>query len=212
MTTQPPVGLDENRLLPLIDTDDIGLAVAAVRLLGDAGYALVEVGMRHPNAAETLRAAIEAAPQSLCVGAGTVVNTALLDEVLAIGAQFVVSPGVTSSLLEAFARCDVPALPGIATASELMMSCDAGFTTVKVFPATSVGLDTLAAWRGPFPTARFVPTGGIGIGSVDNWLALPGVRAVGGSFPTQLDRLKSSDTIGAATVTRELLARCSIKR
>jgi 2-dehydro-3-deoxyphosphogluconate aldolase / (4S)-4-hydroxy-2-oxoglutarate aldolase len=208
MTAMVPVGLADDRLLPLIDTDDVDLAVAAVRMLSQAGYALVEVGMRHANAPDTLRAALDAASGALCVGAGTVINQAVLDHVLSIGARFVVSPGVTSSLLHAFAQCDVPALPGIATASELMMCIEAGFTTVKVFPATSVGVEAVSAWRGPFPAARFVPTGGIGLHNIDSWLAQPSVMAVGGSFPTQFDGLRNGDGDAARIAAQSLLARC----
>ena len=119
------------------------------------------------------------------VGIGTVLTPADLDRAVAIGARFALSPGATPALLDAASNAPIPFLPGIATASELMEATSRGFSTVKFFPATAGGgIPALRALAGPFPSARFCPTGGISAANAAEWLALPNVTAVGGSWLT----------------------------
>lgn len=119
------------------------------------------------------------------VGIGTVLTPADMRRTVASGARFALSPGATPALLDAAVASPIPFLPGVATASELMQAMARGFQTAKFFPATTAGgLAGLKALAGPFPTARFCPTGGITEANMAEWLAQPNVVAVGGSWLT----------------------------
>ena len=126
------------------------------------------------------------------VGIGTVLTPADLARAAAIGAQFALSPGATPELLDAAAAGDLPFMPGVATASELMQAMVRGFGTVKFFPAATMGgIPALRALGGPFPSARFCPTGGVGASNAAEWLAVPNVVAVGGSWLTPASDLRA---------------------
>ena len=117
------------------------------------------------------------------IGIGTIVSAADLSQAERLGARFGISPGATPELLRAAAQSRLPFAPGIATASELMQALAHGFELVKFFPAEQAGgIKGLRALGGPFPHARFCPTGGIGDGNAASWLAEPNVVAVGGSW------------------------------
>jgi 2-dehydro-3-deoxyphosphogluconate aldolase/(4S)-4-hydroxy-2-oxoglutarate aldolase len=130
------------------------------------------------------QAIIREVPDAI-VGIGTVLTPDDLKRAIDIGARFALSPGATGTLLDAAAAAPIPFLPGIASASELMEAMARGFDTAKFFPATSAGgLSGLKALAGPFPNARFCPTGGITEDNAGEWLAQPNVIAVGGSLLT----------------------------
>jgi len=117
------------------------------------------------------------------VGAGTVVNRHQLDEARAAGAEFIVSPGLTEQLGRAVVESGLPYLPGIATAGDIMRGLDLGLTHFKFFPATAAGgVPALKALAAPFGQARFCPTGGITLANAPEWLALPPVLCVGGTW------------------------------
>lgn len=146
-----------------------------------AGLPVLEVTLRTPGALQAIRHMREV-PGAI-VGAGTVVNQRQLDEALAAGAQFIVSPGLTEPLARAAERMGVAYLPGIATAGDVMRGLDLGLDRFKFFPAeSSGGIAGLKALSGPFADVRFCPTGGIGQESADEWLALNAVLCVGGSW------------------------------
>jgi 2-dehydro-3-deoxyphosphogluconate aldolase/(4S)-4-hydroxy-2-oxoglutarate aldolase len=146
-----------------------------------ADLPVLEVTLRTPGALQAIRHMREV-PGAI-VGAGTVVNQRQLDEALAAGAQFIVSPGLTEPLARAAERMGVAYLPGIATAGDVMRGLDLGLDRFKFFPAeSSGGIAGLKALSGPFADVRFCPTGGIGQESADEWLALNAVLCVGGSW------------------------------
>ena len=136
----------------------------------------------YPWSAEAIRR-IRAEVEGAVVGVGTVLNTADLVCALKAGCEFVVTPGFTPSLLDAGAGCGVPFIPGIATVSEMMTCLERGLTELKFFPAeASGGPATLKAFAGPVPQVSFCPTGGVGLGNLANYLAVPAVKTVGGSW------------------------------
>jgi 2-dehydro-3-deoxyphosphogluconate aldolase/(4S)-4-hydroxy-2-oxoglutarate aldolase len=173
--------LGDVRVIPVVVIDSPRSAEPLAGALTDAGLPCAEVTLRTPAALEALHA-MTAVPGML-VGAGSVVTRTQVDAAVDAGARFVVSPGLSETVV---ARCrarGVPALPGVATAGEIMRALEAGLDVVKLFPAAQLGgpagLRILAA---PFPEVRFVPTGGIGAGELADYLGLEAVAAVGGSW------------------------------
>jgi 2-dehydro-3-deoxyphosphogluconate aldolase/(4S)-4-hydroxy-2-oxoglutarate aldolase len=172
------------RVIPVITINRIEDAVPLARALVEGGIRLLEITLRTAAGLAGAEAIIRDVPEAI-VGIGTVLTADDLKRTIDIGARFALSPGATAVLLDAAAAAPIPFLPGIATASELMEAMARGFDTAKFFPATSAGgLTGLKALAGPFPKARFCPTGGITEANAGEWLAQPNVIAVGGSWLT----------------------------
>lgn len=172
------------RVIPVITIERVADAVPLARALVEGGVRLLEVTLRTEAGLAGAEAIIRDVPGAV-VGIGTVLIPADLKRAVDIGARFALSPGATPALLDAAAEAEIPFLPGIATASEMMEALVRGFDTAKFFPATSAGgLAGLRALAGPFPQARFCPTGGITEDNAAEWLAQPNVVAVGGSWLT----------------------------
>lgn len=172
------------RVIPVITLRRLQDAVPLARALVAGGVRLLEVTLRTEAAMAGAQAIIRDVPEAV-VGIGTVLTPDDMRRAVGIGARFALSPGATPALLDAAADVPIPFLPGIATASELMQALGRGFTVAKFFPATSAGgLAGLKALAGPFPQARFCPTGGITEENAAEWLAQPNVVAVGGSWLT----------------------------
>lgn len=168
-------------VIPVIVVDEVAHAVPLAEALVAGGLPVLEVTLRTPAALDAIRA-MGAVPGAL-VGAGTVTNAAQLDQALAAGSRFIVSPGLTEPLSRAAIASSVPYLPGVATASDVMRGLDLGLTRFKFFPAMAAGgLPALSALAAPFGTVRFCPTGGIGPGDAAQWLAHEAVLCVGGSW------------------------------
>jgi 2-dehydro-3-deoxyphosphogluconate aldolase/(4S)-4-hydroxy-2-oxoglutarate aldolase len=146
-----------------------------------AGLRVLEVTLRTPDALNAVRAMTDV-PGAI-VGAGTVLNERQLGEALDAGSQFIVSPGLTEPLAKAVIQSGVAYLPGVATAGDIMRGLDLGLDRFKFFPAeASGGIAALKALSGPFGQARFCPTGGIRPDTAAEWLALPPVLCVGGTW------------------------------
>jgi 2-dehydro-3-deoxyphosphogluconate aldolase/(4S)-4-hydroxy-2-oxoglutarate aldolase len=182
------------RVVPVLTIERAADAVPLARALVAGGLTVLEVTLRTESALSAIRA-IGAEVGEATVGAGTVTRPDEFAAVRAAGARFAVSPGFTTELAEA-AR-DTPEiawLPGIATPSELMAASAAGHTCLKFFPAeTSGGIAALRMLAGPFPQARFCPTGGIDAANAADYLALPNVVAVGGSWPAPSAVIRAGD-------------------
>jgi 2-dehydro-3-deoxyphosphogluconate aldolase/(4S)-4-hydroxy-2-oxoglutarate aldolase len=186
-------------IVPVITLERVEDAVPLARALVAGGLRLLEITLRTPAAADSAAAIIQEVPEAI-VGIGTVLTPKDLERAQALGARYALSPGATPALLEAAAGSELPFIPGIATASELMGALEHGFQMVKFFPAVSSGgIPALKALAGPFPQARFCPTGGIDEKNARDWLALPNVVAVGGSWVCQTSdiRAQSWDEITA---------------
>jgi 2-dehydro-3-deoxyphosphogluconate aldolase/(4S)-4-hydroxy-2-oxoglutarate aldolase len=170
--------LDLATVIPVVVIDDPDDAVPLAQGLVAAGMPAIEITLRTP-AALTAIANIASDVPGASVGAGTVLNPGQGERALEQGATFLVSPGATRALLDA----QLPLLPGVATASEILVLLERGITAAKFFPAeASGGVNALRAFAGPFPQVRFCPTGGIDAAKAPDYLALPNVACVGGSW------------------------------
>ena len=169
-------------VIPVITPPDPERMVAMARAILEGGIRTVEITLRTPTALDAIRA-VRASVPDLVVGAGTVLEPAQLETALEAGAQFIVTPGLTPDLLESLIDAPVPVVPGVSTVSETMLARYAGFSTLKFFPAGD-RKDFLAALAAPFPDLTFCPTGGIDLQSAADWLALPNVICIGGSWLT----------------------------
>ncbi|WP_133366579.1 bifunctional 4-hydroxy-2-oxoglutarate aldolase/2-dehydro-3-deoxy-phosphogluconate aldolase [Qipengyuania sediminis] len=168
-------------VIPVIVIDDAAHAEPLARALVAGGLPVLEVTLRTPAALDAI-GAMRSVPGAL-VGAGTVTNPAELDAALRVGAEFIVSPGLTQPLAQAAMTAGVPFLPGVATAGDIMRGLDLGIDHFKFFPAVAAGgIPALKALAAPFARCRFCPTGGITAESAPQWLALPEVPCVGGSW------------------------------
>lgn len=147
----------------------------------EAGLPVLEVTLRTAGAMDAIREMCTV-PGAI-VGAGTIVNEGQLGKAIEVGSRFIVSPGLTDPLAKAAIKSGVPYLPGIATASDIMRGLELGLDRFKFFPAeASGGVAALKALAGPFGHVRFCPTGGIRPDNAAEWLALPSVACVGGSW------------------------------
>lgn len=194
-------------VMPVIVLDSPAQAVPLARALVAGGIRVLEVTLRTAAAIDSIRAIAAEVPDAL-LGAGTVVSPDDLARAVDAGARFAVSPGASPALLEAARSAAIPFLPGVMTPSDVINALDAGFDTVKLFPAAQAGgLGMLKAMAGPFPQVRFCPTGGIDATSAPSFLALPNVACVGGSWicPSELVRAGDWDSITALARTAAAL-------
>jgi 2-dehydro-3-deoxyphosphogluconate aldolase/(4S)-4-hydroxy-2-oxoglutarate aldolase len=183
-------------VIPVLTIERLEDAVPLAKALVAGGVRVLEVTLRTPVAIPAAQAIITNVPEAV-VGIGTILNADDLARAEALGAVFGISPGATPDLLKAAAASALPFAPGIATASELMQALAHGFNLVKFFPAEqSGGIKALRALAGPFPDARFCPTGGIGEANAVAWLAEPNVLAVGGSWLCPAADIRSGNWAG----------------
>ncbi|WP_375383549.1 bifunctional 4-hydroxy-2-oxoglutarate aldolase/2-dehydro-3-deoxy-phosphogluconate aldolase [uncultured Sphingomonas sp.] len=168
-------------VIPVLVIDDLAHARPIAEALVAGGLVALEVTLRSPCALDAIRAMSEVA--GAVVGAGTILDERDLDSALDAGARFIVSPGLTESLGRAAIDRDVAFLPGTATAGDVMRGLDMGLTHFKFFPAMAAGgVPALKALCAPLSKARFCPTGGITLDTAVDWLAIPQVVCVGGSW------------------------------
>ena len=180
-------------VLPVLAIERLDDAVPLARALVDGGLPVLEVTLRTPAALAAITR-IAAEVDGAVVGAGTVLSPADLDAVAAAGAAFAISPGATEALYTAAAGQRMPWIPAISTASELMRGLDHGHRRFKFFPAEAAGgVAALNAFAGPFPQARFCPTGGIDATSALRYRALPNVMTVGGSWMVPREAIEARD-------------------
>ncbi|MBT2534226.1 bifunctional 4-hydroxy-2-oxoglutarate aldolase/2-dehydro-3-deoxy-phosphogluconate aldolase [Arthrobacter sp. ISL-48] len=171
-------------VIPVVTIDDPQNAVPIARALAAGGVRIIELTLRTESALTSLKLIANEVPEIL-LGAGTVLTPGQADAAVGAGAQFLVSPGVTPSLLDHMLTLDVPVLPGVATVGEVMAVLERGLEAMKFFPAGPAGgPDYLAAIGAPIPQVQFCPTGGVSLGSAPDYLALPNVSCVGGSWLT----------------------------
>jgi len=193
-------------VIPVLVIQDPGHARPLAQALVAGGLPVLEVTLRTPAALEALQE-MRAVPGAI-VGAGTVLNETDLRASLEAGARFIVSPGLSQPLAQAVLAARIPFLPGIATASDIMRGLDLGLRHFKFFPAmASGGIPALKALCAPFADARFCPTGGISAGNASDWLALPQVLCVGGSWLVPPGPLDITVISAAAHAAANLSAR-----
>lgn len=185
--------LNVSPVIPVVTIDDPQHAVPLAKALVDGGVRIIELTLRTDSALESLQRITEEVPEILA-GAGTILTPAQADAAVSAGAQFLVSPGVTPSLLDHMLGLGLPVLPGVATVGEIMAVMERGLTAMKFFPAGPAGgPDYLAAIGAPIPQVQFCPTGGISLASAPAYLALPNVACVGGSWLTPRSAIETQD-------------------
>lgn len=185
--------LDIAPVVPVVVIDDPETAVPLARALVAGGLPVIEVTLRTTAALDSITRIAAEVPEAV-IGAGTIRTPADVAASVAAGARFLVSPGTTPGLVDAMEVSGVPFLPGVATASEVMALADRGVTEMKFFPAEAAGgLPYLKALGGPLPQVTFCPTGGIKLATAPDYLALPNVGCVGGTWLTPADALAGGD-------------------
>ena len=169
-------------VVPVLSIANLEDAVPLARALCAGGLRVLEITLRSDIALAAITEIARAVPEAI-VGAGTVLSPTHLQQVIAAGARFAISPGATPELLAAGKTSAIPLLPGIATASEIMVGLSAGYTHFKFFPAeSSGGINAIKSFAGPFKGVRFCPTGGIDAALAPHYLKLENVITVGGSW------------------------------
>ncbi len=190
-------------VIPVIVLHDVKHAVALARALVAGGIRMLEVTLRTPQALACLEAIAREVPEAVA-GAGTVRSAADVQSSLNAGARFAVSPGYTHTVGQACRDAGLPLLPGVATGSEIMAAQDDGYNELKFFPAMQAGGPAmLKAWGGPFIDVRFCPTGGVTQANAAEFLALPNVACVGGSWLTPADALAAGDWARITALARD---------
>jgi len=190
-------------VIPVVVIDDARHAVPMARALVAGGIPAIEVTLRTPAALEAIRA-IAAEVEGAVIGVGTVLSARDLKAAQQAGARFAVSPGVSPHLLDAADDSELPLLPGAATASEVMTMLERGYRHLKFFPAVPAGgHKLLGAWASPLPQVHFCPTGGISLASAPDFLVLPNVICVGGSWLTPANLLAAGDWPAIELLARE---------
>jgi 2-dehydro-3-deoxyphosphogluconate aldolase / (4S)-4-hydroxy-2-oxoglutarate aldolase len=190
-------------VMPVVVIDDAAHAVPLARALVAGGIRAIEITLRTGAALDAIQAISREVPDAI-PGVGTALTGADVLAALEAGARFIVSPGATPALMDAAIGSGLPFLPGVATASELMAGMAAGLSAFKFFPAAQAGgVEALKALAGPFPSARFCPTGGVSAANAATYLALPNVLCVGGSWIAPREAIAAGNFAKIEQLARE---------
>lgn len=194
------------KILPVItiarEQDVLPLADA----LAAGGLNALEVTLRSEFGLKAIRILRDQRPE-LCTGAGTILDRRMLAAAEAAGSQFIVTPGSTQDLLEAAVQSELPLIPGISSASEIMIGYALGYRRFKLFPAeVSGGVAAIKALGGPFPEVRFCPTGGVSAANLKSYMALSNVMCVGGTWMIDNAWVKNGDWARITDATAEAIA------
>ena len=193
-------------VIPVIVLQDVAAAVPLARALVAGGIRMLEVTLRTPVALACIEAIAKEVPEAV-VGAGTVRSAADAQAAALAGARFAVSPGYTRAIGKACRELELALLPGVATGSEILLAQEDGYDALKFFPAMQAGgAPMLKAWQGPFGDVKFCPTGGITAANAADFLALPNVACVGGSWLTPADAIAAQDWKRITRVASEAAA------
>lgn len=176
--------LEVSKIIPVITIYDLKTSVDLAKALIEGGIKILEITLRTQEAIEAIKLISKEIPEAV-VGAGTVLNTKMLEEVKNAGAKFAISPGLNVVFAKEARNIDLPLIPGITTAGELMLALEFGFKNLKFFPAQAAGgINMLKSFSAPFQEVKFCPTGGISLDNMNDYLKLDNVLCVGGSWLT----------------------------
>ena len=182
-----------SRVVPVIVITDVAQAVPLAQALLDGGIDVMEITLRHSAGLAAIEAVARQVPL-MQVGAGTVTRAEDMQRVHSAGARFALSPGNSDALVQAALDCRLPFIPGVMTPSEVMRAREQGFGLMKLFPASQAGgIGMLKALAGPLGDVQFCPTGGITTENMNDYLQLPNVAMVGGSWLTPAEALARGD-------------------
>ncbi len=190
-------------MVPVITIERLEDALPLAIALRDGGLPVLEVTLRTEAGAAAI-SLIKREVEGVIVGAGTVINEQTLELACDAGSEFIVTPGSTDGLLQAATSCSVPLLPGIASVSDIMRCLDHGLHILKFFPAEAAGgVKALKAFAGPFSNLSFCPTGGIGLHNMLDYLSVPSVLSVGGSWVTPSQAVNEGDWSAITSLAQE---------
>jgi 2-dehydro-3-deoxyphosphogluconate aldolase / (4S)-4-hydroxy-2-oxoglutarate aldolase len=193
-------------VVPVLIVEDAKSAVPLARALVAGGLKAIEITLRTAGALDAIRAVAEEV-EGAEVGAGTILNVAQWEAAVEAGSKFIVSPGTTQELLDAARQSDVPLLPGAATASEVMALREEGYMVLKFFPAEQAGgAAYLKSLSSPLAGTLFCPTGGISLKNAHDYLSLPNVVCIGGSWVAPKELVAEGDWAGITRLAAEAFA------
>ncbi len=198
--------LQKSPIIPVIILEDLKHALPLAQAIIAGGISVLEITLRTPVALDAIQAIATQFPEAI-VGAGTVLQTQALKMAKAAGARFAVSPGLSADLVSAANELNLPYLPGIVTASEAMLAQTLNLTAAKFFPAEAFGgLKTLKSYSQVFPPLKFCPTGGVSLQNMKEYLALPNVPTVGGTWLTPTDLIKQENWPAITQLVKDAVA------
>lgn len=193
-------------VVPVLVIERVEDAIPIAEALIAGGINVLEVTLRTDAALDVIAAIAKAMPEAY-IGAGTVTNRDHLKAVTDAGAKFAISPGLTADLLAAGKEGTIPLIPGVSNISDLMKANDAGYDHLKFFPAEAAGgVKALKSIGGPFPNTVFCPTGGISLSNYKEYLALPNVKCVGGSWLAPNEAIENKDWATLTTLAKQAVA------
>ena len=193
-------------VIPVIVIDDLAQAVPLARALAAGGVRVLEVTLRTAVGLEAIAAIARDVPEAI-VGVGTITQPQEFKQSIDAGARFAVTPGLTPALIEAARGLALPLLPGVMTPADVIAAKAAGYRQLKLFPAQQAGgIGMLKALAGPFPDVVFCPTGGVTAATAPDFLALPNVACVGGSWLTPKEAIAAGDWARVTALAREASA------
>jgi 2-dehydro-3-deoxyphosphogluconate aldolase / (4S)-4-hydroxy-2-oxoglutarate aldolase len=194
------------KIIPVIAIEHCEDIVPLGKALADNGLPVAEITFRTAGAAEAIRL-LRAAQPDMLIGAGTVLNREQAKAAKAAGTSFIVSPGLNPNTVRACAELNIPIIPGVNNPSDIELALELGLSALKFFPAEpSGGISMIKALLGPYRQVQFMPTGGIGVHNIRDYLAVPGVIACGGSWMVDKQLLDSKNWEGVGRLVREAVA------
>ncbi|RVY37723.1 bifunctional 4-hydroxy-2-oxoglutarate aldolase/2-dehydro-3-deoxy-phosphogluconate aldolase [Helicobacter pylori] len=193
-------------IVPVVVIEDLNDAVPLAQSLIEGGIPIIEVTLRSSCALEAIELIAKNVPK-MRVGAGTILNLTQLEQAQNRGAEFLISPGLTPSLLEHAKKKNMPLIPGVSSSSEVMQALELGYNALKFFPAEYCGgVKLLNAFNGPFKGVKFCPTGGISADNMRSYLNLENVLCVGGSWLTPKDLIQNKEWDKITEICKRALA------
>lgn len=193
-------------VIPVIAIEDLAHAVPLAKALVAGGVRVLEVTLRTAAGLDSIRAIAREVPDAI-IGVGTLTRPEEFAKAVEAGARFGVSPGLTPTMIQAAHETGLPLLPGVMTPSDVIAARLAGFSQLKLFPAQQAGgIGMLKALGGPFPDVMFCPTGGVSVENAPDFLALPNVACVGGSWLVPKAAITAGDWGKITTLAKEASA------
>lgn len=194
-------------IIPVMVIQNAQTSIDLARALVAGGIPILEITLRTPEALEAIRLIAQEVPEAL-VGAGTILNTSMLEQAKKAGARFAISPGLHASLAIGAKSIGIPLIPGVSSASEVMLALEFGLNYLKFFPAQAAGgVDMLKSLGGPFQGVYFCPTGGISLANMCSYLALENVLCVGGSWLSPGELIAEQKWEAITHIAQESLAK-----
>ena len=194
-------------IVPVIALERVEDALPLAKALFEGGISVMEITLRTEAGLGSIEAIAKAMPE-MHVGAGTVLNASDFQKAVDHGAQFVFSPGISEELMQTSKALDIALIPGVATASEVMLAKNNGFEYCKLFPATLAGgVEALKAFSGPFASMYFCPTGGVNLNNLQDFLSLKNVLCVGGSWIVPKEAINNKNFDEITRLSKEAMNR-----